>query len=209
MGGTSGGYFEALQVNPVVVVEKIEVWSGDRALQGARLTLSNVYVHRVGALEQHYVGAFNLSYGDGERVESLTIWTSDWGNRVGWLRIRTNKHQEYFAHCHQRHFTKTYDREVDSGIILGAIGSSGADIDSFGILMLRNINGAAMRNVKYPTLEDLSQTAHLSRPKKHVFDSLTYSSVSNSDSDKGFKKYSKSETDGWEWSIAVGMSFTQ
>lgn len=186
------------------VVEKIEAWAGGSQLRGVRLHFSNGQTKLIGAVGGRYQGSFSLDYNAGEYVTSLSIWGNGAGTRCGAFRIKTNTNRLYFPQMTSWGLKTEYKMEVGSGIILGAWGRHGIDVDSLGILCLRKIIGTDMVSVNYDMRGD-----NLRPPEKRNAVDVTQDNPSPSVSDKGYQKVTKASRTGGSWSVTAGLTFGQ
>ncbi|KAI0561855.1 natterin-like protein [Gracilaria domingensis] len=204
IGGQGGSGFRQDRISQSQVVTKIEAWAGGWQLHGIQLTFSNGSVAVIGRKTDRYQGALTLDYASGEYVNYLSIYGNGAGTRCGAFRIMTNKGQNYFPHMYDWGLKREYKMEVGSGIILGAFGRAGWDIDSLGILMLRKVIGTDMTSVVYDMRGE-----NLLPPQKKIALDVTLANPSDTDSDKGSQKVTKSHQTGGSWSITAGVTFGQ
>ncbi|KAI0559803.1 natterin-like protein [Gracilaria domingensis] len=204
IGGQGGTGFTQERISQRQVVTKIEAWAGGWQLRGIQLTFSDGTVVVNGRKEERYQGALTMDYASGEYVNYLSIYGNGAGTRCGALHIKTSKGQDYFPQMYDWGLKTEYKMEVGSGIILGAFGKAWGDIDSLGILMLRKVIGADMTNVVYDMRGE-----NLLPPQKKIALDVTLANPSDTDSDKGFQKVTKSHQTGGSWSITAGVTFGQ
>ncbi len=204
IGGQGGGGFWHHEISHNSVVKKIEAWAGGWQLRGVKLHFSNGTVSTIGKAEGRYQGAIELRYDDGESVTYLSIYGNGAGTRCGAFHIKTNKGQDYFPQMYDWGLKTEYKMEVGSGIVLGAFGKAGLDVDSMGFLMLRKVVGVDMTNVVY----DMRGT-NLLPPRKISALDVTLANPSDSDSDKGYQKVTKEKQTSGHWSVTAGVTFGQ
>lgn len=147
---------------------------------------------------------FTIHYENGEYGKELSIWRNGAGTRCGSFKIATSKNHLYHPKMTEWGIKTEYKMDFGSGIILGAWGQCGHDVDSLGILMLRRISGTDLIEVKYDLKSDSLQP-----PRLISVQDIRLENPSGTDSDKGFFKVSKSRATGGEWSITLGCSFGQ
>lgn len=143
IGNRAGGKFCFENVKEKAVVTDIETWGNDWTLRAIKITFSNGKMEIIGRIADNNLGVFKLDYEGGELVSYLSISSNSHegqrDHRVGAFRIKTNKDREYFPRI-TRDISSETMLEVGSGIILGAWGRKGLDVDALGFLMMRQIS---------------------------------------------------------------------
>lgn len=70
----------------------------------------------------------------------LSLWDNGEGNRLGGIRLRTNRDREYFPFVKEDWRMAEAEESVipvGAGVVLGVWGKGGWDVDALGVLMLR------------------------------------------------------------------------
>lgn len=173
-------------------------------MRGVKIHFSNGRSSTFGKAEDRHQGSITLNYASGEYVTHLSIWGNGAGTRCGAFRIRTNKGQDYFPKMYKWGLKTEYPMQVGSGIVLGAWGRHGGDIDSLGFLMLRKIIGTDLVNVNYNL-----RGGNLNPPQKKSVWDVSIPNPSDKDSDSGFHRVTKERQNSGSWSVTTGVTFGQ
>jgi hypothetical protein len=148
IGGRGGGY-TSKQYTDGRTLKKLEVWAGGWQLRSVKFHWSNGHVDTVGKAGGRYS---TFTFNTGERLTSLSLWGNGAGTRCGAFKMRTTSNREYFPKMTSWGLKTEYRAEVGSGIIIGFVAKSGADVDALGFRILRPITHAVLKNVNYPDL---------------------------------------------------------
>ena len=147
VGGNGGHQFlrHRIHVGHGQAVVRIDVWVTYKSIGGILLTFSDGtdnLIGRGGPKHKHeYFGHIALDYEHGEVVNAISIWGNGSGTRCGAFRIWTNRGQDFFPRMTKWRILDTSKYPIDTGpgVILGAEGREGHDIDALGFLMLNEI----------------------------------------------------------------------
>ena len=148
IGGRGGGY-TSKQYTDGRTLKKLEVWAGGWQLRSVKFHWSNGHVDTVGKAGGRYS---TFTFNTGERLTSLSLWGNGAGTRCGAFKMRTTSNREYFPKMTSWGLKTEYRAEVGSGIIIGFVAKSGADVDALGFRILRPIRNAVLKNVRYPDI---------------------------------------------------------
>ncbi|OCK84546.1 hypothetical protein K432DRAFT_422506 [Lepidopterella palustris CBS 459.81] len=168
VGGDGGSAWQESKWDSGLVVMAIQVWDDGSRLRGIQLTYTDgstsvVYGEPSGGNDR----TLTLDVGGGELVTSLTLWGDGVGSRAGRVLIQTNKQQ--FNAGKDTSSQTGYPADVGGGIITGAFGRAGQDLDALGFLFLRAkitkisitdvVLSQALTTANFPPqVETLSQT---------------------------------------------------
>ena len=146
-----------------LIVQRVDVWRNGGAIQGIQFGYANgsrspVYGTTDGS-EGHHSIALEL----GERIQEAAIYEikeTDGNPRVGGIRITTNKNQKLEVLDTKPKTANYFD--VGSGLLIGAVGASGSELDCLGLIFLKDVKKLTVSNVKYE--KDPSGTAQGIKP---------------------------------------------
>ncbi|XP_015217114.1 aerolysin-like protein isoform X1 [Lepisosteus oculatus] len=153
IGGDGGRCFYISGQNNGATLKKIWVWVGGWQVKAIKVWLTDGQFREFG----YPSGKFTeFQFEDGERFTSLSLWGNGNGTRLGAIKFKTNHSREFFAYMTELELETEYPVDVGSGICIGIVGNSGADIDSLGFLFLNTIKSTILTNVQYPTLHQVT-----------------------------------------------------
>lgn len=149
IGGKGGKPFDLKGGTNGKVLEKIGVWSVDFTIKALKVWLTGDEPKMFGESAGTYK---EFSFNPGERITRMSLWGNGAGTRTGWIYFETNQGRSFDHGMTEWGRKQEYPVDVGSGVCVGVMGRSGADIDSLGFVFLNPIRSAVLRNVRYPTL---------------------------------------------------------
>ena len=82
----------------------------------------------------------------------MSLWGNGAGSRLGAIKFKTSKGNEFFAKMTDWGLKQEYPIDVGSGVCVGVMGRYGWAIDSMGFVFVKPIRQSALINVTYPTI---------------------------------------------------------
>jgi hypothetical protein len=144
-GGSRHDYYAA----DGKVLDKIGVWAEGWQIKAIRLWRTGLPAQTAG----NPSGAYReFTFKPGERITKLSLWGNGAGSRLGWIRFETNQGHKFDHGMTSWGKKQEYPIDVGSGICVGMILRSGADVDAGAFVFLNEIEASALVDVKYPTL---------------------------------------------------------
>ena len=204
-GGTGGHPFEFDKIAQGQFVNKIECWRGRQEIFGLKLTFTDKSTEQIGKLRGTYEGGITIDYKRGELIKFISIWLNEKGTKVAGFRITTNKGQVFFPQMSLINLcTKEYQMSAASGVMLGAAGRHGNDVDALCFVMMRKIKRIVLTNVVYP------MGVHEAKTRRHVsvFD-LTLENKTTTERNDGMKVVSHVEVAWGSWNVTSIHSLAQ
>ncbi|KAF3020098.1 hypothetical protein E8E14_004865 [Neopestalotiopsis sp. 37M] len=135
VGGQGGNAFSNTNFsNGPTVVKYLEVYKNNGALTGLLLEYTDGTRQRIGKANSDVT---SITFAAGERLTFLGLWGNGVGSRCAGIRLITNKNQKLECVVDKNH--NEYPQPVFSGIIAGARGRSGEEMDILGLIFVRPI----------------------------------------------------------------------
>ena len=149
IGGQGGAAFNFSGGDSGNILQKIGVWAGPWMIRGVRLWLTNGRMEQFG----NPTGTYSeFAFARNELIDSMSLWSNEDGKRLSAIKFRTNQKREFFAKMTERNLPQEHPLDIGSGICVGAMGRSGADIDSMGFVFVKPIRESSMSEMNYPTI---------------------------------------------------------
>ncbi|XP_029015056.2 aerolysin-like protein [Betta splendens] len=192
IGGSGGSSFCFDGRYNGATLKKIWVWVGGWQVKAIEIWLTDGENQLFGQPEGEY---YEFKFKDGEYISSLSLWGNGAGTRLGAIKFETSHSNKFFVYMTSWGLKTEYPVNVGSGICLGVMGRSGADIDSLGFIFINDIKSSVLTNVNYPTLHQVTPQIATEEIK-----SLTY--TNNSDLTQSFSvETSKTLFKKSSWSV--------
>lgn len=150
IGGNEGEWFSFTGRNNGASLKRIWVWVGPSQVKAVRVWLSDGQNKTYGSPEGDYT---EYMFQPGERITSLSLWGNGNGTRLGAIKFKTSRNNEFFVKMTCWGLKTEYPIDVGSGFCLGIKGRSTCDINCLGFEFLKNIQSVVLTNVSYPTIE--------------------------------------------------------
>jgi hypothetical protein len=134
VGGYGGNHFAFIagQGSPSGPIQRLELWTCKNHIGAVQVTFTNGFTRSAGKI--HGSRAYQSKrFSAHERVESFTLWENFDGNRLDGIQIVTDKHTFIWGYSRRRPHEST---NVGSGLLVGVVGNSRADIDRLGLVFL-------------------------------------------------------------------------
>jgi hypothetical protein len=155
VGGNDGGPFCATRWKQGVVMTGIEAWANKNTLRAVQFKFSDGSLSEVfGKAEGDRNGRLEWQSTEAH-VEKITLWGNGVGTRTGRIYVRLSNGKELDVGkdtSGQTPYDQTIDPDITGGILIGAFGKRGDDINHLGFLFL----GSKVRKIKIEeiTLDD-------------------------------------------------------
>ena len=125
------------------VVQKFRVWANSKTLTAVQViytdnTSSPIY----GAKDGNYA---EYVFAPGEAVNSLVLWGNGVGTRTGHIKFTTNRGGQFEHGKDVSGQTAYAASDIGSGILMGIVGRSGAEIDCLGLVFLTKVNSVTIK----------------------------------------------------------------
>ncbi|OCH83777.1 hypothetical protein OBBRIDRAFT_495873 [Obba rivulosa] len=150
VGGFGGWPFQTCKWvtnQSALIVKALDVWYNTSTLRGIQVTFSDNSRSPVFGNPSDSHGS--VTFSPGEVITSLTLWGNGVGSRTGRIRLTTNGGQTFDVGKNTSG-QSGYDAGIGSGILVGMVGRSGADIDMLGPVFLNGaIASISISNVTY------------------------------------------------------------
>ncbi len=205
MGGSGGAQFyygleEEKCPQYGTVVRSLRVWfDKDKSgwMDALEVGLSDGKIHLFGIQKNQVSDSFIIA--DGERIVSLKVWGSNYGDdgRNGGFELTTDQKRTFSINAGQD--GDPYQPEIGSGILVGVYGSVGSDIDCLGFALLRRAK-AQLIGVEYPGISTLLITTQPTEIRTITYDN-SKGKVEQEFTFEGSKKVTTTES----WSVTAGM----
>ena len=92
------------------------------------------------------------SFQPGELITAMSLWGNGAGNRLGAIKFKTNKGNEFFPKMTREELKQEYPTDIGSGICIGIEVQEGEAIDSMGFVFVKPLESSTMADVNYPTI---------------------------------------------------------
>ncbi|PGH27597.1 hypothetical protein AJ80_00610 [Polytolypa hystricis UAMH7299] len=217
VGGMGGYPFCETRWRDGLIMKGMEVWADNGRVRGIEFTysdgsISTLYGERGGEKR----GRIDWNAAEGDAINSITLYGDGRGRRVGRIIVRTQSGKELDVGKNtsgQDAFAMT----VGSGVLVGAFGHSGADIDNLGFLFLAS-------KIQKVDISDLVLDSEIDIEKdnqvgisvvtldevqyynNHATDDVTNFEFSNSHTRTNSYTYSQATTDMWGLSVSVTLA---
>ena len=146
VGGSGAGPFLTCGGTDGRVVTKLGVWKNTSCLQGIQVTYNDGWQSPVyGSVSGDYN---QIIFQPGERVVELTLWGNGIGTRTGRIKLTTNGGQT-FDWGKDTSGQTAYSAPVGGGLLVGAVGRCGAEIDMLSLVFFTDVKSVAITNVNY------------------------------------------------------------
>ena len=134
VGGTGGGDYCEAKWNEGKIITRIDVAvEGNKHIRGLQFGYND---GSVGAILGNLDGDKKvLEWKASDRITKISLWGNGRGQRLGKILLRFADGRE-IEHGKDVSGQKEWSREPGAGIMLGAYGKAGWDIDNLGFLML-------------------------------------------------------------------------
>ncbi|KAI9541688.1 nuclear control of ATPase messenger RNA expression protein [Dissostichus eleginoides] len=199
IGGDGGNHFSFTGENNGATLQKLGVWVEGWQVKSVKAWLtdgtSNAFGNSGGDYQEY-------TFNPGECFTSLSLWGNGAGSRLGAIKFKTNRPGEFFAKMTDWGLKTEYPMDVGSGICLGVVGRSGADIDCLGFMFLNAVQSTVLMNVNYPTMNQVIPQLNVEEIK-----SITYSNDTSVDQEQQIET-SKKITKKSSWTVTNSMEAT-
>lgn len=209
VGGSGGEPFLTCGGTDGRAVTKLGAWTNSSCLQGIQVTYNDGSQSQVfGSVHGDYA---QIIFPPGERVVELTLWGNGNGTRTGRIKLTTDGGQT-FDHGKNTSGQTAYSAPVGGGLLVGAAGRCGAEIDMLGLVFLSDVTSVSITDVNYYNppvgtsngidllmLQRTSYTDPYDKPVKWVF----ANSVTRTDS----RSWSQSATRQYGVTVSVSAGF--
>ncbi|XP_060766915.1 aerolysin-like protein [Neoarius graeffei] len=199
IGGRGGSAFDFNGTGNGATLKKIWVWAGGWQIKAIKVWLTDGQSKQIGNPDGKY-SEFNFE--DGEHFTSLSLWGNGAGTRLGAIKFKTNRSREFFAYMTDWGLKREYPIDVGSGICVGIKGRAGSDIDCLGFMFINTIRSTELRDVQYPTLDDVKPNVAVEEIKSMTFQNK--SSVTQETKIETTKKIIKKSS----WSVTNKIEFS-
>ncbi|XP_076869674.1 aerolysin-like protein [Brachyhypopomus gauderio] len=152
IGGDGGSKFNFNGIDSGSTLTKLWVWAGGWQIKAIKVWLSNGQNKQFGNPDGKF-HEFTFEYG--EHFTSLSLWGNGAGSRLGGIKFKTNRPQEFSAYMTEWGLKDEYPIDVGSGICMGVTGRSGSDIDCLAFMFINTIKSTVLTDVNYTTLHDV------------------------------------------------------
>jgi hypothetical protein len=200
VGGNGGSPFETCGGTDGRVVTKLGVWKNSSCLQGIQLTYNDGSQSPVyGSVKDDYA---QIIFQPGERVVELTLWGNGIGTRTGRIKLTTSGGQT-FDHGKDTSGQTAYSAPVGGGLLVGAAGRCGAEIDMLSMVFLTDIKSVSVTNVNYVN----PPTGTANGIELALLQSTTYTNKSTTEPMKWRFENSITRTDSRSWSQSATRQY--
>jgi len=148
IGGGTGSPFCETKWKQGLVIKGIEVWADSNCVRAVQFKYSDDSLGNMIGKADGNINKRIMWDPISTRVEKLELWGDGKGKRLGRIKIRLSNNEEFDAGKDTLGQT-TYNMVVGAGIMLGAYGGSGTDVDMLGILFL----GSKVESLKITDLK--------------------------------------------------------
>ena len=198
IGGQGGGSFSFLGGSNGGMMNKIGVWVGGWQIKSVKIWLTNGLSRQFGNPSGPYK---EFSFQPGELIQSMSLWGNGAGTRLGAIKFKTNKGNEFFAKMTDWGLKQEYPIDVGSGACVGVMGRSGSDIDSMGFQFVKPLKDSRMIDVHYPTIGSEQANVNMNNLK-----SVNYNNPL--DVEQTFSlEVTDTITKKQYWSVTAGLEF--
>lgn len=204
VGREVGESFNFNKTDENLVVNRVEAWTGVCTLRGIRITFSDGSQQVAGVKQGRYQGSIQLDYDAGERITYLSLYGNVQGTRLVGMYMKTSTGEEWFPKSMYWQCWTEHRMEIGSGIIIGATGKHGREVEKLAVLMLRNVTSSEMIDVEYHRSDTM-----LPPPQRVLVHDITLSNPSDTDSVSGFQKITRRRQSSGEWNVTSGVSFNK
>ncbi|KAK0144696.1 Aerolysin-like protein [Merluccius polli] len=198
IGGQRGTAFDFTGRDNGATLKKIGVAEEGWQIKAVRAELSDGRVETYGNAHTFKEYTFKL----GERITKLSLWGNGAGTRLGGIKFFTSSGGEFFASMTDWGLKTEYSIDVGSGVCLGLVGRSGADIDSMGFLFINAIESSVLTDMTYPSL-----AIYTPQVQKEYIKSVSYANDTAADQEYTCQ-YSRSVKKSTTWSTTSKIEFT-
>ena len=137
VGGGGGQRFCATKYKQGVVIKGVEVWGSSSTVDGIQFTYSDDSLSPMFG-KQYNDRSARLNWDPAtDTISQLKLWGNGRGEYLGRIYMRLKSGGELNAGKETGSQT-VYEKPADAGIMLGAFGSQGDNIDSLGVLFLKS-----------------------------------------------------------------------
>ncbi|XP_076869675.1 aerolysin-like protein [Brachyhypopomus gauderio] len=166
IGGGGGSAFTFDGTGSGATLKKLWVWAGGWQIKAIKVWLSDGQNKQYG----DPAGKFSeFIFQDGEHFTSLSLWGNGAGTRLGGIKFKTNRPQEFSAYMTEWGLKDEYPIDVGSGICMGVKGRSGLDIDCLAFMFINTIKSTVLTDVNYTTLHDVIPKVAVEELKSMVY----------------------------------------
>ncbi|XP_060766903.1 aerolysin-like protein [Neoarius graeffei] len=199
IGGQGGSDFDFNGTGNGATLKKIWVWAGGSQIKSIKVWLTDGQSRQFG----EPAGKFSeFIFEDGEYFTSLSLWGNGAGTRLGGIKFKTNRSQEFFAYMTSWGLKTEYPIDVGSGICVGIKGRACVDIDCLGFMFINTIRSTQLTDVQYPTLHSVIPNVAVEEIK-----SMTYQN-NTSETQVYTLQTSKKITKKSSWSVTNKLEFS-
>ncbi|XP_036415312.1 aerolysin-like protein [Colossoma macropomum] len=153
IGGKGGTAFDFNGIDCGATLEKIGAWAGGWQIRSIKVWFTNGQSMQYGDTGDGPYSEYTFK--PGEHITSLSLWGNGAGTRLGAIRFTTTRDSTFFAKMTSWSLKKEYPVDIGSGVCIGIVGRSGADIDSLGFRFINTIKSTVLTNINYPTLHNV------------------------------------------------------
>lgn len=148
IGGNSGSpWCETRVGGSNDIITAVQAWTDGTRIRGVQFTYSNGDVSPMhGSIDKT---TQTLTMVPGERIVNAYLMGNGIGTELGYISLTTDKGQSLGIGNNDKSHQQ-YPLNVGGGVILGAFGNQGSDIDSMGLLFLKSrVMSVAIGNMKF------------------------------------------------------------
>jgi hypothetical protein len=197
VGGDGGTPFSQNWGDSGTTVKRIGIWEGEWKVRGLTLVPTTGDPVEYGSRAGNYT---EFSFERDEQITHMSLWTNKAKTRVGRIKFETNKPNHGIDIGVGEGQQNVIN--VGSGILVGAMGRSGDDIDKLGFVFVKEISEAVMTEMTYP---GLYQTTPELTPERGA--TKTFKNNTSRDQTHNWT-VTKEITFKESWSISAGVEFT-